>query len=624
MKSIILTLSCAVVLFYANAQVQLEWAITPSMTSNDTISIFKIDVNANGIICGTGFMNGGYKTGTLCIGLDGKELWQQKTFPSYKEFSYNIVADSNFLYVVGSVFDSSIYYFDFKLIKYDYSGNIIWTSKYNSPGNGSESGPGIKVRNQYIYVNGTSTTSTLPGIVSRTIIIKYSKLTGDTIWTSIYYNSIDSCQGGGGYIDFDVNENIFIARGGLCNSHPETGTDYHTLKFDSSGAFHWFVSYDGPYVDDSICDPGSGGNPSDWTAGIGIDDSGFVYVSGSSQDCPGAGPGTDFATLKYNPADGSELWLKRYNGPSNSLDVCNAMIVDKKNSSIYATGRIKKDGIEQPGIIKYDTYGNFLWHKFPMNNNQGGPRAIALDDSGYVYIAGGAFPLQQRFITKLDTAGNVIWQELFPMATSSDYWQQIIIDKNYNVYVGRSNMIAKYCQQPSQAYFNADNDSVPPGFAVSFTNTSINATHFQWNFGDGTTDTVNFDATHAYAAAGFYTVTLATWNACGADSATLLIHVDSLFTGIASIPSPPAPQLQIHPNPNNGSFILSGFSFSHKTSEVAICSMEGKIIKKLEIKPDVNGRFHKVINTSELINGIYFVQVKFDSFIHAKRITIIK
>lgn len=55
--------------------------------------------------------------------------------------------------------------------------------------------------------------------------------------------------------------------------------------------------------------------------------------------------------------------------------------------------------------------------------------------------------------------------------------------------------------------------------AVSFTNSSSNATSYVWNFGDGTTST-DANPVHPYTADGSYTVELYATNACGVDSFT--------------------------------------------------------------------------------------------------------
>jgi large repetitive protein len=62
----------------------------------------------------------------------------------------------------------------------------------------------------------------------------------------------------------------------------------------------------------------------------------------------------------------------------------------------------------------------------------------------------------------------------------------------------------------------------------SFVNTSVNATSFVWDFGDGQTST-SVDPTNIYAAAGTYTVTLTATNGCGSDTATAVITLTPIL-----------------------------------------------------------------------------------------------
>jgi gliding motility-associated-like protein len=52
---------------------------------------------------------------------------------------------------------------------------------------------------------------------------------------------------------------------------------------------------------------------------------------------------------------------------------------------------------------------------------------------------------------------------------------------------------------------------------IVFTNTSLNGLTYSWNFGDGELSTT-YDATHAYASEGFYTVLLSAQTVCGCNS----------------------------------------------------------------------------------------------------------
>jgi PKD repeat protein len=73
---------------------------------------------------------------------------------------------------------------------------------------------------------------------------------------------------------------------------------------------------------------------------------------------------------------------------------------------------------------------------------------------------------------------------------------------------------------PSSASFA----SIVNGAIATFTNTSIGATTYAWNFGDGGTSTAT-SPTHTYANDGTYTVTLTSSNTCGSVTATQTVTI---------------------------------------------------------------------------------------------------
>lgn len=66
--------------------------------------------------------------------------------------------------------------------------------------------------------------------------------------------------------------------------------------------------------------------------------------------------------------------------------------------------------------------------------------------------------------------------------------------------------------------------SVGAGLSIVFTNTSVNATSYLWNFGDNSTSTET-NPTHPYALPGEYTVTLKATNDCGTVEITQVVVV---------------------------------------------------------------------------------------------------
>src|SRR6516164_3490843 len=64
----------------------------------------------------------------------------------------------------------------------------------------------------------------------------------------------------------------------------------------------WVAYYDGPAHQD------------DQAFAIALDALGNVFVTGSSK---GVDTGADYATVKYDPATGGQLWAARYDGPAH-------------------------------------------------------------------------------------------------------------------------------------------------------------------------------------------------------------------------------------------------------------------------------------------------------------------
>jgi PKD repeat protein len=82
------------------------------------------------------------------------------------------------------------------------------------------------------------------------------------------------------------------------------------------------------------------------------------------------------------------------------------------------------------------------------------------------------------------------------------------------------------CQKQPSASFTASKTNVVTGEAITFTNTSKDASSYKWNFGDGTSSDVA-SPTHAYENPGTYTVTLTAYSKNGkkSDNATATITV---------------------------------------------------------------------------------------------------
>jgi hypothetical protein len=70
------------------------------------------------------------------------------------------------------------------------------------------------------------------------------------------------------------------------------------------------------------------------------------------------------------------------------------------------------------------------------------------------------------------------------------------------------------CEMQPEAYFYSDKITAQIGEEIFFTNESYNASHFEWDFGDGTWSD-SYEVVHTYSASGIYTVVLTAFSTTG-------------------------------------------------------------------------------------------------------------
>lgn len=84
-----------------------------------------------------------------------------------------------------------------------------------------------------------------------------------------------------------------------------------------------------------------------------------------------------------------------------------------------------------------------------------------------------------------------------------------------------------FASQGPTAAFTYTNTNPVVNTPVQFTDKSVNAATWDWDFGDGGMST-DQNPTHTYTATGTYTATLTVTNACGSDSTSMVIDVVTL------------------------------------------------------------------------------------------------
>lgn len=360
-----------------NSNGDLQWAQTYDGPGNANDESLALAIDGFGNVYVTGWSSGSGTSGdyaTIKYGPDGDELWVQRyngPLGNGSDIANAIsVDDLGNVYVTGRSAGDSGTNLDYATIKYNTDGIQQWVQRYNGPGNDWDEATSIAVDNSgNVYVTGRSWGD---GTGFECSTIKYSS-DGTELWVH-RFTAPGSVSEGGHAIAVDNSGNVYVSgqTDGLA-----TNLDYLTIKYNPDGVVQWIQTYDGPV------------SGSDLVYAMVIDDQGNVYVTGDSD-------GDGYATVKYD-SDGVEQWVQR-----NGLDYGYAIAVDLFGD-VYVAGDVYTTSSSDYGLVKYNSEGVQQWVQYyngPGNNNDHA-RAVAIDDSGYVYVTGASDDNPGRALTTI-------------------------------------------------------------------------------------------------------------------------------------------------------------------------------------------------------------------------------
>lgn len=227
---------------------------------------------------------------------------------------------------------------DMVTVKYSSQGVRQWVSRYAT----TDEDYGIAIAvdpNGNCYVAGNSGS---PYTLSWDYVTVKYDAAGQEQWVRRYNGPADE-QDEVRALGLDGDGNVVVAGFSTTSG---TGLDFTTIKYRANGDTAWLRRYNGP------------ANGSDQALALAVTTAGDIYVTGASPD---AASDMDYATVKYGP-DGSELWVRRYDGPVHGFDEARAVVVD--GSGVYVTGASTGDGTRADYVtVKYDLDGNQAWTK---------------------------------------------------------------------------------------------------------------------------------------------------------------------------------------------------------------------------------------------------------------------
>jgi hypothetical protein len=362
--------------------------------------------------------------------------WSRQLGTSDYDWSYSVAVDNtgnSFItgLTKGSLGGTNFGDYDAFLAKYDSDGNLLWTEQLGTSSvDGSWSVAVDGAGNTFI---SGKTEGNLGGINAGredAYLAKYDP-DGNHLWTNqLGTSTLDFSHS----VALDGIGNIFISgyTGGSLGGTNAGASDAFLTKYDPAGNLLWTEQL--------------GTSSKDLSYSVVLDSSGNAFISGYTEgNLGGTNTVYDDAFLaKYDP-DGTLLWIEQL-GTSDydeSFSVAvdasgNAFISGLTEGSLGGTNVGSRDAF----LSKYDPAGNLLWTEQLGTNEHEKSWSVAVDASGNAFISGNTYGslggtnagLDDAFLAKYDTAGNLLWTE--QLGTSHyDRSTSVAVDAVGNVFI---------------------------------------------------------------------------------------------------------------------------------------------------------------------------------------------
>lgn len=503
----------------------LEWTSSYYNPQSFSYSMSK-DAIGNIFICGYQRPFSFYKYLTLKFNNSGDFNWA-KLYHTGDSTTWGIakkcIADG-----IGNVFVGGTYSFsndDIFIIKYNNQGDSIWAVRYNGSKNGLDQFADMvmdKFKN--VYVTGLSAQLNT-GIDFLTL--KYDS-TGALLWSATYndiFGSTDEPQA----IAIDSFQNVYVTGYGL---GPNFRNEFITVKYNSAGVEQWAVKHDA----------GTGSR----AYKIGVDRQNNIYVTGMV-DSLGTPNHTKYRTLKYDQ-NGNMLWYKDFNSMIYFMNIPFNFLIDSSNSPI----------VVGTSIVKYNSSGLFIWADTVKRGYWG-----SLDEKNNLYIAG----------VRADTALHWYLQSIKYLPDGTKQW------------------ILDFGGVPNENYVPSD---------IVYDNNSIYiSANYEYNGQSGLDSIVLLK----------YSIPVGIINNNN--------QIPEKFKLFQNFPNPFNPVTKIK-------FNIPGKLTGTESIELNIFDISGKLVKCLINGELLPGKYEIEWNAGGFASGVYFYRLKTSNYSETKKMMLIK
>ncbi len=388
--------------------------------------------------------------------LAGHYTGQSITFGSYTLTNTSFQPD----------YDSDVY-----IVKHDAMGNVLWAKSFGGSGNDAiygictDANGNIFITGFFIgvatapvgMVLGTYTVYPVGSGAGYMFLAKLDQ-NGNVLWAK---------SAGGGFarsVCTDAGGNVYVV-GSSASSYSFTIGSYN---FPSNGATDFFIAKYSP-IGSLLWAKLVGGARFDYANSVAADAAGNIIVAGEFQgpvmamgtqtlsNSDPSGNSMDAFIAKYD-ASGNVLWASSITGSSDDLINCaavdaadNILVTGNFMSPVLACGTstFGNAGSADLFIAKYNSSGNLQWAKAHGGSGTDNCYSICCDNSGNAYVTGefysntlfmGSTTLNNSsgadhiLVGKYDVAGNEVWA-LAESGNSDQFGNGICFDGGSSIYV---------------------------------------------------------------------------------------------------------------------------------------------------------------------------------------------
>ncbi|MES2679026.1 MAG: T9SS type A sorting domain-containing protein [Bacteroidota bacterium] len=477
---------------------------------------------------------------------------------------------------------------DAYLVKQDAAGNVLWAKNFGCSGNDAIYGVCVDASNN-IYITGMfiESSGNIFGMVLGTFTLNSMGGGGDMFVAKLDPNgNVLWAKGAGGNyteqglgICTDAGGNVYVAASSSSQSF-----NIGNLSFSTNGASDFFVAKYSTGGNVMWVKQG-GGQYFDYANAIAVDAAGDIVIAGKFQGSMTLGAQTltnsvpmnsmDAFIAKYS-ASGTVIWATQTSGTND--DVIRALSTDPNNNIVVAgnfrspvltcgTVTLANAGSHDMFVAKYNAAGSIQWAKGHGGTGTDDAYSVDTDASGNIYVTGGFYSptlvigstslsnsnsSDDIFVCKYNAAGNEQWA-LSASGTTDQFGNGIICDPNGGLYV--------------TGYFRSNTLTL------------------------GSTVLTNTDSPYSHVFLG-------------------KLDQNILPGGIQDVMGQNS--LEIFPNPAQDRCVVKLQSAGN--SFLKLYAANGALVKELTANHLQNGEW--IVETGELPNGIYLLQITSNDHMH--------